>query len=232
MIKLFGLLQRRRDLTLGQFSRHWSTVHRGLALRLVAPGIMKGYVQNHREPVSVPDLDAPVDGSPELWIEGPQVLQRLATAPEYLEGAWPDERNFMEGDSDAMLARTRVCHGIARDRTTPGAKVMFYFPAAVASDPQVTAARWEAPTPWLLPDTSPLRLEREQALAGDAAGGTTPRYGAIESSWWQDVETFLSLWQQRSMHEAAREGDNGVRAMFVRELIVVPPAAWQQAGQP
>jgi hypothetical protein len=44
MVELFGLLQRRQDRTLEQFSRHWSTVHRELAPRLVAPGIMRGYV--------------------------------------------------------------------------------------------------------------------------------------------------------------------------------------------
>ena len=226
MIKLFGLLQRRRDLTLEQFSRHWSTVHRELALRLIAPGIMKGYVQNHRKPLAVPDLDAPVDGSPELWIDGPEILQRLATAPEYLEGAYPDERNFMEGDSDAMLCRTTFCQGVARDRATPGAKVMFYFPAQVATDPEATAAQWEAHTPWLLPESSPLRLERAMALFGAEAGGMSPRYGAIESSWWPDVEAFLALWRQRPADAATRAREAGVHAMFVRELIVLPQAAW------
>lgn len=225
MIKLFGLLQRRRDLTLEQFSRHWSTVHRELALRLVAPGIMRGYVQNHRVPEPVPGLDAPVDGSPEVWIDGPHILQRLATAPEYLEGAYPDERNFMEGDSGAMVTRTTACHGAARERTTSGAKVMCYFPAQVASDPAITAARWQSASPWLLPGASPLRLEREQALTGEAAGGVAPRFGAIEASWWPDAATFLALWRQRPADAAARAREDGVRAMFVRELIVVPPSA-------
>ena len=42
------------DLALEEFSRHWRTVHRELALRLVAPGIMRGYVQNHRRDVDLP----------------------------------------------------------------------------------------------------------------------------------------------------------------------------------
>jgi hypothetical protein len=37
MIKLIGLLDRRDDLTLEQFSHHWRTTHRELALRLVRP---------------------------------------------------------------------------------------------------------------------------------------------------------------------------------------------------
>lgn len=225
MIKLFGLLRRRHDLSLEQFSRHWSTVHRELALRLVAPGIMRGYVQNHREPVAVPGLDAPVDGSPEVWIDGPHILERLATAPAYLEGAYPDERNFMEGDSDAMMTRTVFGRGIERERTTPGAKVMFYFPQQVATDPRITSARWQSDSPWLLPGSSPLRLEREQALTGDAAGGITPRFGAIEASWWPDVETFLERWQKRPADAESRAHEDGVRAMFVRELIVLAPDA-------
>ena len=58
MLKLYSLLQRRADLSLEDFSRHWRTVHRELALRLVAPGYMRGYVQNHRRETALPGVAA------------------------------------------------------------------------------------------------------------------------------------------------------------------------------
>lgn len=165
------------------------------------------------------------DGSPELWIDGPGALQRLVSAPEYLEGAHLDERNFMAGDAVTMLCRTRLCYGFARQRTTPGAKVMFFFPVAVATDPQLTVERWEAPTPWLLPASIPIRLERATVLLREKSGGIDPPYGAIESTWWPDVATVLELWQQRPAGLRPRTREQGAEAMFVREELVLVPAA-------
>ena len=48
------------------------------------------------------------------------------------------------------------------------------------------------------------------------------RFGALEASWWPDAATFLSLWDRRSADAASRARENGVRAMFVREIIVLP----------
>jgi len=53
-LQLIGLLSRRPDLTLGQFSQHWRTRHRDLSLMLIATGIMHGFIQNHRRPDADP----------------------------------------------------------------------------------------------------------------------------------------------------------------------------------
>ena len=111
MLKLYGLLQRRPDLSLEEFSHHWRTVHRELALRLVPPGIMRGYVQNHRRDVDLVGQPAPADGCPEVWIDDVESLTRLATSPEYLEGAGPDEANFMDGNSANCIGQPRFRRG-------------------------------------------------------------------------------------------------------------------------
>jgi hypothetical protein len=71
---------------------------------------MHGYIQNQRRPDAdpVPGLPLAGDGFPELWTRGADVLARLGAAPEYLEGAYLDESNFMEGRSQALLAREIV----------------------------------------------------------------------------------------------------------------------------
>jgi hypothetical protein len=69
-LNLIGLLLRRPDLTLGQFSQHWRTRHRDLSLLLIAPGIMHGYIQNHLRSDSDPIPGLPlareivIDGGP------------------------------------------------------------------------------------------------------------------------------------------------------------------------
>ena len=80
--KCTATLKRRPDFDLEAFSQHWRTVHRELALRLVPPGIMRGYVQNHRIEPSLGTLQAPGDGAPEVWVDSPQEVLRLATSPE------------------------------------------------------------------------------------------------------------------------------------------------------
>ena len=54
--KLIALIDRRRDLGLAAFGHHWRTTHRTLIMRLVATGIIKGYVQNYRAEPQLPGL--------------------------------------------------------------------------------------------------------------------------------------------------------------------------------
>src|SRR5262245_17203236 len=163
MLKLYGLIQRRADLTLAEFSRHWRTVHRELALRLVAPGIMRGYVQNHRLPIDLPGAPCPADSCPEVWLDRLEDLERLATSREYLEGAGPDEPNFMTGASVPCLGRPRYAAGVERTALSGRCKVMLFYataPGGASDDASISFER-----PWSISNGTPLRLERDLCLA-------------------------------------------------------------------
>jgi hypothetical protein len=218
MIKLFGLLMRRDDLTLEQFSRHWRTVHRELALRLVAPGIMRGYVQNHRRPgVVIPGMRAPCDGSPEVWLDSPEMLGRLASSPEYLEGAGPDEPNFMQGGAANCLTETVTTAGEVRASVASRVKAMVFFRRG-SPLPEPGAPGWSATRSWLMPHATPLRFERERCLTGFDNIASAP-YAAIEATWWPDQQSLEAAWLRRITTGPAWDYD----AMVVEDLQVLLP---------
>jgi len=215
MLKLYGLIQRRPDLSLDEFSRHWRTVHRELALRLVAPGYVRGYVQNHRRELDLPGVAKPAfDGCPELWIERVESLEQLATSPEYLEGAGPDEANFMSGGSKSCIAEPRFAYGVARAAAGDCKVLMFY------ADGIDAGTRWNQERPWSLPDASALRIERDACLVD--VPGLEP-YAAIESSWWPDIGTFRDAWGD-AVADLGRRAPAPAMVLPVTELIVFLPA--------
>jgi hypothetical protein len=207
MLKLYGLLTRRGDLDLEAFRAHWRGPHRDLALRLVAPGIMRGYVQNHRVDRPLTDATTPADGCPELWVDDLAAVQRLGTCPEYLEGAYLDEPNFMDGRAVTSLAR--LVHAAGRPRAPGTVRLLRFLPAGPPRD-------WTSPAPWELAGALPVGLERERCLTEEELGAPVP-YAAIESSWWPDETAARAAW---ALGGTAVRGQH---ALLVRELVVVPP---------
>jgi EthD domain len=210
--KCTATLRRRPDFDLGAFSRHWSTVHRELALRLVPPGIMRAYVQNHRLEPPLGSLAAPGDGAPEVWVDSPQEVLRLATSPQYLEGARPDEPNFMSGDACMVVGcETVVVRQIDRRQAAAASKAMIFAPrgAGVPLEALCSALERAAPT----------RLSYERAVPAPAALGE-PGYDWILSAWWPDAAQLDAAWAatERGLGEIRK-----LRGMLIRELIVLLP---------
>jgi len=228
--KLIGLLSRRPDLSLAEFARHWRTVHRDLSLRLIAPGIMHGYIQNHRIPDAepIPGLPLAGDGFPELWTEGEDLLARLAAAPAYLEGAYLDEPNFMDGRSQALLAREIVVDdGPGRIAAPTLVKAMLFFRRAPGVSREAFEQLWETtPHPVLMPRAKPPRLTRQLAieLAGDAGAAYegVQSYDGQEASYWPDVASFLAAWKDRQPAPATID-DGATIGVLVREEPVLFP---------
>jgi hypothetical protein len=229
-LKLIGLLSRRPDLTLGQFSQHWRTRHRDLSLLLIAPGIMHGYIQNHRNPDAdpIPELPLAGDGFPELWTSGADVLARLGAAPEYLEGAYLDESNFMDGRSQALLAREIVIDdGPGRVAAPTLAKAMLFFKRPATVPFADFAAGWErTPHPILMPDAKPRRLIRHLAieLPGDA-GATyegVQTFAGQEASYWPDIASFLAAWDRRKPAPGYLDEAEIVGAIVREEPVLFP----------
>jgi hypothetical protein len=229
-LKLIGLLSRRPDLTLAQFSQHWRTRHRDLSLLLIRPGIMQGYIQNHRrgDADPIPGLPLAGDGFPELWTDGADVLARLGAAPEYLEGAYLDESNFMDGKSQALLAREIVIDdGPGRVAAPTLVKVMLFFKRAANATVAEFARAWEQTRhPILMPGAKPRRLTRQLSieLPGDA-GATyegVQTFAGQEASYWPDIPSFLAAWQVRKAAPAYIDEQGTVGAIVREEPVLFP----------
>jgi EthD domain len=229
-LKLIGLLSRRPDLTLAQFSHHWRTRHRNLSLRLIAPGIMSGYIQNHRRPDAdpIPGLPLAGDGFPELWTEGEDVLARLGASSEYLEGAYLDEPNFMDGRSQALLAREIVIDdGPGRVAAPTLVKAMLFFKRAVDVPFENFARAWERTLhPILMPAAKPIRLTRQLAIKLPGDPGATYQgvqtYAGQEASYWPDIPSFLATWKNREAVPEYIDKDVTVGVIVREEPVLFP----------
>jgi uncharacterized protein (TIGR02118 family) len=73
MIKSFGIMKRKRGLTLEQFLHHWEKVHAPVFLAKNVPGFRR-YVQNHRVNVEGPGFESDIDGIAELWFDDVESL--------------------------------------------------------------------------------------------------------------------------------------------------------------
>jgi len=224
MLTLMGLLRRRQDLDLAAFSQHWRTVHRALALRLVAPGIMRGYVQNHR----IADLDglsSAADGVPEVWLDDHDALQRLGSSPEYQEGAALDEPNFMDmGDFTHLLLTPEVAMQGPVRRAVAGRVKMMLFANPAAGRSEIEVDTWHCVAhPLLMPGSEPLRLARH--LVAASPSDPPPRFIAVETSWWPDQDSVETAWRHRDFAVAAGLVDIEHMAgmLVIEEPVLWPP---------
>lgn len=223
-LKLTSLIDRRADLDLEQFSLHWRTAHRALALRLIASGIMLGYVQNHRAGEAIPEVPAAGDGAPELWIPSVTEVLRLGTLPEYLAEIQTDERRFMNGASRWVIGEESVpVPGPGRWRSVDCCKVMLFANRA----PNLTmeefrgalARRYQD----LWRDAAPLRHSYEVAVDLPPGAGELA-HDLVICTWWPGRREFIEAWR-RFDRKRAEELIDGRRlvGMAVREEPVLWP---------
>ena len=125
MIKGFALIPKRPDVSDEKFHTHWRTIHADLALRILA---LRRYVQSHRIPSQVPGFAAsPYEGAAEIWFDDLATAQGLKDNPDYLEGAFKDEPNFIDVPRLTFL-NTRenvVVAGPQLAKDAPGIKGLF-----------------------------------------------------------------------------------------------------------
>lgn len=218
-LKVITLIKKRADLSQSDFSNHWRTVHRQLALRLVAAGCFHGYIQNHRLDIEIAGWESVADGAPELWIDHPTDLQRLQASEEYRQGAKPDEANFMTLPSTSLVGREKVLIDTPfSPLPDQPIKVMLIVRRATTLAPDDFANLWlHGNAPYLMPGATPLRLTRHAALPG-----TSSDFDGVESSWWPSLEHFMRQWADRRPANP-NVTTNSVEGLLAREEWVVRP---------
>lgn len=227
MLKVLSFLKRRRDFTLAAFSEYWRTTHKAHALTLVEAGFIRGYIQNHRigdDPgADLPGLPLLADGSPELWVDDADALVRLVSSREYLEGAGPDEANFVAPPVLAAVAREEVV--IDGPLPAGAVKLILVVRRAPTLDAAAFAQRWLPPRHSLvMPAATPLRLARNFAISDDAP------FDGVECTWWPDLDALHAAWSDADLAPLeALVAEGSLSGMVVREETVVAPPARQPA---
>lgn len=230
MIKVFALIPKKPDISHEQFHRHWREVHAPLALRIQT---LRRYVQSHRLPHQIAGFSsAPYEGLAEVWFDNVETAAGLRTNPEYLEGAYKDEPNFIEtsGLTFLLTRENVVVAGPAFAKDTPAVKGVFL----VKRKPGMTVAEfqeyWRHRHAPLVPRTPHLvRYVQCHVLPETYESDTPPAYDGVAELWWPDLEKFKASWaspelrvEQLSDARKFVDGNNST-ALLAEEIRVIWP---------
>jgi uncharacterized protein (TIGR02118 family) len=91
MIHALYFLARKPSYGEAEFHRYWRDVHGPLAAKVKT---FRMYVQTHRIPSE--GANSPYDGAAEIWFDSLEQFAGMRTNREYLDGAFIDERNFVD----------------------------------------------------------------------------------------------------------------------------------------
>ena len=211
-MKLIGFIRRRSDLDFEAFSRHWRTTHRMHAEKL-RPWL-NGYVQAHYRPGPLPGVQRPADGSPILWVDGPETMLALASSEECRSGAIPDEALFMEGASSGLAVEPVV----VLPATGTAAVTLMLFAHGRPGTPRATLEG-----DWLCPTRYACSRTVNHAVAGQDIDPAFA-FDAIEEIGWPDEATFRADWaSSRSPGKLPWLKPAGFKAALVNRIEVFAP---------
>lgn len=195
MIKGFALIPRKPDLSRQQFHRHWREVHAPLARRIKT---LRRYVQSHRLPDAIPGVrEAPYEGIAEIWFDDLETGLGLGSDPDYLEGAYRDEPNFIakEGPTFLMTRENIVVPGPALAADAPGVKAVFLLKRKPGMSVTAFQDYWRNKHAPLVPRTPGLRHYVQCHVAPELyQSDPAPAFDGVAELSWSDLESFRSAW--------------------------------------
>jgi hypothetical protein len=189
VIKSYGLLHKRGDISQKKFHTHWKGPHAVHALTLVP--VMRRYVQNHKAAKKYPGMEPPCDGAPEVWLLSIEEAAILGTMPEYINGAYIDEPNFMRVRSGGVMVREHVMiEGPPigkKDRLT---KVLYFLKRNPALSAEQFREQWMAHAgPLFVNQDHVRRYVKSPTLAQSYVHGDAT-YDGVEEVWWDTEAAF------------------------------------------
>lgn len=201
MIKGFALLRQKPSITSAAFHRHWREVHAPLVTRIRA---IKRYVQSHRILHPVPGfLGGPFEGIAEAWMEQLADLTGIGENPEYLDGAKPDEANFISVTGPTFLATREqvIVAGPTIEKDTRLVKGLFLLKRRPGMSPEEFQDYWLHKHAPLVPREPGLvrYVQCHYVLEGYADGD--PAYDGVAELWWRTPAAFDRYWNSDALRE-------------------------------
>ena len=106
MIKLFGLITRRPDMTPEAFHDHYRHPHGTLALKMTT---LRGYVQSHQLHSDLLDTNqARFEAVAEIWLDNESDVVTFREEPNLVRYLIPDEPNFIDMSKSGFVATTET----------------------------------------------------------------------------------------------------------------------------
>lgn len=202
MIKLYGLLPKRADLTEDQFHHHWGTLHAALGARI---GAMRHYVQNHRIPIHATGTRTAVwDGVAECWFDSIEAAD-IGAVPDYTDNAGRDDPTFLDMDRLAFMALEEVerigagGRGWTRADPAPGANVLWFVRKNTGVDvADFRAFMVEHARRMSTVDPPPARYTHGVPVGA----ADEPLYDGVEELSWTGCSLLESAWHARTVQDA------------------------------
>jgi len=229
MVKCFALITKKSGISDEQFHSHWKGIHAEFALRIKS---LRRYVQSHRIPdVSASFGQAPYHGAAEVWYDDLATAVGMRTNPQYLEGAYLDEPNFIDQPALKWLATTEnvVVAGPPIAKTTSLVKGLFL----VKRKPGLSVAEfqdyWRTKHAPLVPRTPHLvRYVQCHVLPETYESEYPPAFDGVAELWWPDLAKFKESWaspelQVEQLTDAKKFVGDNTCAFLAQENRVVWP---------
>jgi uncharacterized protein (TIGR02118 family) len=224
MVKCFALIAKKPGISDEQFHSHWRGVHAQLALRITS---LRRYVQSHRlsSGLTASFPSAPFDGAAEVWFDDLNAALRMRESPEYLEGAYKDEPNFIDQPALRWLATQEnvVVAGAPMAKDAKCVKGLFL----VKRKPGLSVAEfqdyWRTRHAPLVPRTPHLlRYVQCHVLPETYESDAPPVYDGVAELWWPSVEKFKESWaspelQVEQLNDAKKFVDGQSTVAFLAE---------------
>ena len=212
-----------------QFHSHWRGIHAELALRIKS---FRRYVQSHRIPdASASFRLAPFHGAAEVWYDDLATAVGMRTNPQYLEGAYLDEPNFIDQPALKWLATTEnvVVAGPTIAKGTPLVKGLFLVKRKPGLSVTEFQDYWRNKHAPLVPRTPHLvRYVQCHVLPETYESEYPPAFDGVAELWWPDLGKFKESWaspelQVEQLTDAKQFVGDETRAFLAQENRVVWP---------
>lgn len=230
MIKCFALLPKKPGISDEQFHSHWRGIHAQLASHI--PSLQR-YVQSHRLPgLTAGFPESRFEGAAEVWYDSLEAALAMRESPEYLEGAYKDEPNFIDQPGLRWLATREnvVVAGTPMAKDARCVKGVFL----VRRKPGLSVAEfqdyWRTKHAPLAPRTPRLlRYVQCHVLPETYESDTPPAFDGVAELWWPDAAKFKESWaspelQVEQLNDAKNFVDgSGSMAFLAEENRVIWP---------
>lgn len=223
MIHLHYFIARKSGLSDERFHRYWCETHAPIVTKIPQ---LRGYVQSHRIPFA--SSNSPYDGEAEVWLDDLEALAALRTSPEFLNGAYRDEPNFIDhARSDFLAARDHV---IIDGPRAPGlVKGVWRMRRKAGISLGEFRRHWIEVHGAVASKIPGVRRYVQSHVVDEAYSYAEPRWDGVAQLWWDSPGALAEALKSPEFAEDMRDGeefiDGGSLTFFLaQEYQVIAPA--------
>jgi uncharacterized protein (TIGR02118 family) len=223
MIHIHYFITRKAGLSDDQFYRYWRETHAPIVKKIPQ---LKGYIQSHRIPYDI--NNSTYGGEAEVWLGDLDALKALQKSPEYLNGAFRDEPNFIDIErSDFLAARDHVLiegarkpglvKGVWRMRRKPGISLAEF------------RKHWLEIHGVIAQKIPGVRRYVQSHTVDEAYVFAEPRWDGVAQLWWDSPQALTDALKTPEFAEDMRDGqefiDGKTISFFLaQENVVIAPS--------